>query len=170
MKYLKNLTALNAYLEERKDKGREAFKSLFRQAEEEKAELLVLSFTYENIEVYAKVTGNFKLYQHFFSVLSQAEMDEITQATYDDADVYEDFIYWQFYELAGEFVKLWLVSCFAEARKSYDSFDDTIKYYYKENHDSMEILGLNDCSRKLEESEFSTYVKNNQRNLITLLR
>lgn len=62
---------------------------------------------------------------------------------------------------------MWLVNCFASANKKQDTPD--IKYYFKNNHDSLEILELNNCMRKFEKTEFDQYIKNNKGNVMNLL-
>ncbi|MFK7933461.1 MAG: hypothetical protein AB8G22_08115 [Saprospiraceae bacterium] len=161
------LGSVNDYLEAKKESGVAAFISLLQRAKRESADLVVLSFTYENVEAYAKIDGQFQLFDDLFVTLSQSEMDELTRHDYDETNEFADFRYWKFQELVWELIEIWIVDCFEQAASKVEVGE--MLYYFKHNHDSLEALELNSCSKKLEKAEFATYVKNSQYNMIELL-
>jgi len=166
MKYWKQLENIHQYLESGKEGGIAGLSALISKQSELSAEHTVLSFTYEHIEAYVKVNGQYELHEEMFGTLSQSEMSELASASYQEDNVFEDYEYWKFYELVGELIEMWVIACFEAANAKTPS---PVPFYFKQNHDSLYIIRLNDCGKLMEKSEFEMYVQNNQQNLMQLL-
>ena len=161
------LAKINKYLEARKEIGINAFKKLISRAKTKCAQIVVLSFTHENIEAYAKINGEFSLFEDLFMTLNQSKLDDLTMYSYNEEDEFEDYQYWKFNDIVWEFIEVWLIDCFALAEK--EEGLDSISFYFKRNIDSLEVLELNSCKMKFEKSEFEAYIENNKGNLLELL-
>lgn len=166
MKNINQLIEVKNYLSQNENRGVEAFKSLFEKSNKESAEFVVLSFTYENIEAYLKINNNFELGEDMFGVLSQSQLDKLSGYKYNDENLFEDYEYWKFQELVWSLIEVWIVNCYEIANGKYEN---NVKFYFKQNHDSLEILELNNCNIKFEKSEFDIYIQNNKRNTLELL-
>jgi|GEM_PF-1810368 len=161
------LTQIKKYIDENKEKGITAFGKLLESASQKKAELIVLSFTYENLEAYVKVNGDFKLCSQLFGVLSQYEMDQLRMNDYNENNHYEEYEYQKFNDVVWYLIEVWMLNCYKAALKKQEG--NNIKCYFKRNVDSLEILELNTCSTKFEKSEFELFIKNSEKNVMTLL-
>lgn len=167
MKNLNKLIDIENYLQENKKKGVKAFKTLIEKANSVTIEFVLLTFTHQNIEAYLKSNQKFDLDESFFGVLSKSKLDKLSDYQYDQESQFEDYEYWKFQEFMTDLIEIWLLSCYQSAIKTHDT--NSIKYYFKQNHDSLEILELNSCEEKFEKTEFECYTKNNRMNLLSIV-
>jgi len=162
----KRLEKVNKYLESKRESGVKGFKQLIKGLEADSATMAVVTFTYENIEVYGKVDGNFNLFNSLFDTLNNYDMDDITSYDYNDQDVLDDYKYSRSNNFASKLTEFWIMECF------YAAIQDTptdIPFYYKSNHDDLEVLDMKSGSTLFEKSEFQMYIDNNLTNTIELL-
>ncbi len=164
--YWEKLTKVNTYLAAKKEAGVQAFQQLIQRAERETATWVTISFTHEFLEAYAKVGVKIELYQALMPTLNNYEIDDLLHCEYDDENVFQRYQYTALTEAAVKLVENWIVACFAEASQLQTT---AIPFYFKYNHDDLEVLALQTCRTLFERSEFETYVKNNRQNQIELL-
>ena len=158
---------VKTYLDAKKTVGVEGMKKLLTTIAANNIELVVITFTYETLEIYLKKNNQFELNHDLADTLNRYKIEAITEFDYNCNDEFEAFQADQIYTITSELIKSWLVECYQIARGH-----RTIKtkIYFKEQYDQMEIFELNSCQTFYEKTEFNVFVKNNQTRLIPLLQ
>ena len=162
-KYWQYIDRIRTYLDSKKPAGIEGMKKLFGQISTEVIDFIVIAFTYENLEVYIKKGDKWQLNNDLSNSLNRYEIEDITD--FECKNDYEDFQSYQIISIRSELIKSWVVDCFYSAGGT----GINTKFYFKEQHDQMEILALNTLEDFYEASEFETFIKNGQHRLLQLI-
>lgn len=155
------------YLDSKKMIGTEGMKKLLPIITSNDVELVVITFTYETLEVYIKRNNQFELNRDLSNSLNRYEIEDITDFEYDCENKFESFQSTQIMIITAELIKYWITDCYQIACENRTIHT---KVYFKEQHDQMEIFELNTCQTFYEKIEFETFVKNNQSRQILLLQ
>ena len=158
---------VKTYLDTKETVGVEGMKKLLTTIAANNIELIVITFTYETLEIYLKKNNQFELNHDLADTLNRYKIEAITEFDYNCDDEFETFQSDQIYTITSELIKSWLVECYQIAR---DHRTIKTKIYFKEQYDQMEIFELNSCQTFYEKTEFDRFVKNNQTRLISLLQ
>jgi len=161
------LEKVKSYLNSKSPQGVLGFKKVLTAANENKADLVVITFTHEHPEALEKVDDKFQFNTALLGTINRYEIEEILDLSYDNTDRFADFVHSQLLTMTTELIKYWIANCFNEAKKEQST---TAKFYFKDNHDDMEIFDLNAFKTLYEQSEFETFMKNNQMNQMQLLQ
>lgn len=164
-KYWKLLEKVKHYLASKRNVGIEGMKRLLPKITSNDVELVVITFTYERLEVYVKKNNQFELNHDLSDSLNRYEIEDIIDIDYNCDDNFESFQFTQVITMTSELIKYWIADCYQTALND----DISTKVYFKEQHDQMEIFELNSYQTFYEKTAFETFVKNNQSRQILLL-
>ena len=162
-KYWQYIERVKTYLDAKKPAGIEGMKRIFTQISTEDIDFIAIAFTYEKLEVYIKKGDKWRLNNDLFDSLNRYEIEDITD--FECKNDYEDFLSYQIISIRSELIKSWIVDCFYSAGGASIS----TKFYFKEQHDQMEILELNTLEDFYEATEFDNFIKNGQHRQLQLL-
>ena len=162
-KYWTYIEKVKAYLDSKKAVGIEGMKRLFTQKLLEDADFVVITFTYEKLEVFVQKEGHWQINQDLSESLNRYEIEDITNVECENE--YEDFQFSQITSITSELIKSWIVDCFYSGGGA----AITTKCYFKEQHDQLEILELNTLESFYEETELKTFINNSQHRQIRLI-
>lgn len=158
---------VNGYLNSQKEIGIKGMTDLLSKITSNEVDLVVITFTYERLEIYIKQNNQFALHHDLSDALNRYEIEDMTDFDYNCENDFEAFQSDQVHTITSELIKSWLVECYQIAR---DNRKIKTKIYFKEQHDQMEIFELNSCQTFYEKTVFETFVKNNQPRQILLLQ
>ncbi|MEL6134233.1 MAG: hypothetical protein AAFR59_12790 [Bacteroidota bacterium] len=135
----KRIEALQTYLHDRSAAGMTGFRAMIEHLNDIKPEKAVVTFPYENIEIYIWVEGKPTMWDGMAGILSQFDMDQLTSYPHDEESVVEDYTWAEGVELRGKLTEIWMMECFHAALKEVAT---DVRCLYKGHFEDLEILSI----------------------------